>query len=728
MPPTPFSRRLAPALTLLLLATGMAAGQPAPKQGAALLKTDLMFVAAHPDDETGAAATLARYARGRGMTVANVYCTRGEGGGNMVGTQGGAALGLLREAELRDALNIVGVRYVFFLDQLDWAYTESVAATLRKWNRKEALGGLVRILRTLRPDVMLTMNPAPTPGQHGHHQAAGVLATEAFDLAADPHAYPEQLKQEGLGVWQPRKLYYGGGGGSTVATIRTDEPLPDGRTPADVAAAALVNHRSQAFGNFGNAPFMRRPQQFTLARTAVPAAAQEGDLFDGVPGRDPTALPLLIAFRPPAYELPTGRPAVVRWSVTNLDRAEQYIRVAVRAPHGWRVRADGNGVRLAPGKSASGTIEVTPPESAAGQGAAFTGVVAIDEREVTSVVPVQAVAPLTLGFVPRPAIVRYRAWAAQHQVAHVAAQLPADLPLTEGEPGVVEVKVRNAGPDTVTGELCLTAPPGWKVVPPSQPYRSAPGGPDGLLFRVTPPPGASDAELEARTTVNGRGTRATANAHPLPLARVTRLARPPRLDGTDSGWGGLPVQRITPSMVAGGRPASTEDCSATFRLGYDATMLYVDVDVTDDVIVSNIAPDDIRGHWRSDSVEVCIDPQAGAEDTLGSFKVGIFPFDTTGKVRAARDADRNPGPIEESAPGLRLVSRRTPTGYRIQAAIPLHDVGGAPGRRLGFNVIVYDGDKKDAAIGENINKSRIAWSPRPGVQGRPEDWGRILLR
>ena len=48
-------------------------------------------------------------------------------------------------------------------------------------------------------------------------------------------------------------------------------------------------------------------------------------------------------------------------------------------------------------------------------------------------------------------------------------------------------------------------------------------------------------------------------------------------------------------------------------------------------------------------------------------------------------------------------------------------------RRLGFNVIVYDGDKRDAALGENINKSRIAWSPRSGVQGRPEDWGRMDL-
>src|SRR4051794_36562490 len=91
---------------LLLLAVTAAAGASAAgaaeeaspwKQGAALLKTDLMAVYAHPDDETGAAAALAHYAIGKDKVVANVYCTRGEGGGNMVGTQWGPALGVLRE-------------------------------------------------------------------------------------------------------------------------------------------------------------------------------------------------------------------------------------------------------------------------------------------------------------------------------------------------------------------------------------------------------------------------------------------------------------------------------------------------------------------------------------------------------------------------------------------------------------------------------------------------------
>src|SRR6478672_8579275 len=118
-------------------------------QGAGLLKTDIMGVFAHPDDETGMAATLATYALGREKVVANVYCTRGEGGGNMVGTQWGPALGVLREAELRRCLGHLGVRYCYFLDRKDFFYTESFAATLEKWGREQTLERLVRLVRAL---------------------------------------------------------------------------------------------------------------------------------------------------------------------------------------------------------------------------------------------------------------------------------------------------------------------------------------------------------------------------------------------------------------------------------------------------------------------------------------------------------------------------------------------------------------------------------------------------
>jgi len=189
------------------------------------------------------------------------------------------------------------------------------------------------------------------------------------------------------------------------------------------------------------------------------------------------------------------------------------------------------------------------------------------------------------------------------------------------------------------------------------------------------------------------------------------------------------TKHIASTNLAQGKTSGEADSSADFHLTHDGKSLFVLVRVKDDVVVSNIAPNDIRGHWRTDSVEICIDPDSGAENTLNCYKLGIFPFDTTGVVRGARDADANQGPIEQTAPQTRIASRRTPDGYFVYAEIPFKEIGFSfkKSKRLGFNLIVYDGDKADAAVGENINKSRIAWAPRPGVQGRPEDWGRINL-
>jgi LmbE family N-acetylglucosaminyl deacetylase len=613
---------------------------PPPRQGAALLKTDLMGIFAHPDDETGVAGTLAFYALGKGAVVANVYCTRGEGGGNMVGTQGGAALGALREAELRDCLARLGVRYCYFLDQLDWAYTESVAATLRKWGKEETLGRMVRMIRSLRPEVIVTMNPAPTPGQHGHHQAAGVLATEAYDAAADPKRFPEQLTKEGLSVWQPRKLYYGGSRGTNLTTIELAAPLPNGRTPGEIAAEALSNHRSQAFGDFGNSPWLRRPQTFTLVKSVVPFADAESDLFRGLP-------------------------------------------VAAASP-----------------------------------------------KRLPSPLPASTNPPVTLEFIPRPAIANYLRWVKEQGIEHVASRFSIDVPLVAGEAGDVKLELRNGSAMPFNGELELSAPEGWRIELARGPVAVSPGSTTVQTVRVAPPGGRiGDGILKAGLVSGGIVTETSAVGHAVPLAKVPRTRRAPTLDGTDGGWFLATNLIVPPTNLVQGKVASEADSSARCRLWHDGTTLFVDVEVTDDVVVTNIAPNDIKGHWRSDSVEICLDPVGGAEDTMGCFKLGIFPFDSTGVVRAARDADANQGPIEETAPKTRLFSKRTAQGYRIQAAIPFSEIGvaSAPGKRMGFNVIIYDGDKATAALGENINKSRLAWSPRSGVQGRPEDWGRIDL-
>lgn len=620
----------------------------APKQGAELLKTDILGVFAHPDDESGSAATLASYALGRHLTVAIAYCTRGDGGGNMVGTQTGPALSVLREAELRDCLDALGIRRHYFLDRADFGYTESLSVTLEKWDHGETVRRLVRLIRALRPEVIVTMDPAPTPGQHGHHQAAGILALEAFDLAADENWFPEQLTKEGLHVWKARKIYYNGPPG-TGATIDVGRPLPGGRTPAQVAALAESNHRSQGFGGIVAGKPRRQSQSFTLVKSVVPFATNETDLFRGLP--------------------------VVGDVVP-------------------RVLATGDGV-VEPG--------------------------------------------IRLRFVPRPAVNFYDYWVKAQRIEHVAARFPADVPVVAGEVSDVFFYTINPTTNGLNTNVRFAAPPDWKLNFTEANVRFSPARTNRMRVLVTAPAnGLAEGELTATAMIAGVEQRSTIRLHPVPALRVPRVDAPLALEAglDDSAWAALPAHAIPYTNTWQGKATSGDDCSGEFRVAHDGTNLFVEVRVHDDVVVSNLAPNDIRAHWRSDSVELCLDPTGGAEHTFGSYKLGIIPFDSTGKVRAARDADANPGPAEETAPGTRLASAKTRDGYVIRAAIPFSEIGFTPPRQaapfdvkgLGFNVLIYDGDKTDAAPGENINKTRLAWAPRSGVQGRPEDWGRAYLQ
>ena len=114
---------------------------------------------------------------------------------------------------------------------------------------------MVLQIRELRPDVIIT-NHDTTSG-HGHHQATGRLILQAFDAAADPKQFPEQLTQ--VGTWQPQRLFVRGFGGNQPAaptTIEPQQPMvvtidPNERDPirgttyAQQALAALQRHATQ---------------------------------------------------------------------------------------------------------------------------------------------------------------------------------------------------------------------------------------------------------------------------------------------------------------------------------------------------------------------------------------------------------------------------------------------------------------------------------------------------
>jgi LmbE family N-acetylglucosaminyl deacetylase len=212
-------RRIAVSLGLLLLLApvpqllGQSAAPPAPDDR---FKADLLLFVAHPDDDTLAGTYLAKILED-GKRVAVVYGTPGDSGGNQNGPERASSLGAIRQIEARRGLATLGITNVWFLSGHDTAGQDPVRS-LANWGHGRVLAEAVRLVRLTRPEVILTWMPMQVAGEnHGDHQASSVLAIEAFDLAGDPAAFPEQVAApteqfewllEGLRPWQPKKIYF----------------------------------------------------------------------------------------------------------------------------------------------------------------------------------------------------------------------------------------------------------------------------------------------------------------------------------------------------------------------------------------------------------------------------------------------------------------------------------------------------------------------------------------
>ena len=167
-----------------LIAAEISTAPPAPKADERF-KADILLIVAHPDDETEVTGYLARAIYDEHRRVAVIFGTRGDGGGNAMGNEQAAALGAEREIEGRRALANFGVMNVWFLTGPDTP-GQDVLRSLETWNHGASLAQAVRLIRLTRPEVILTWLPEYVAGEnHGDHQAAGVIATEAFDLAGD---------------------------------------------------------------------------------------------------------------------------------------------------------------------------------------------------------------------------------------------------------------------------------------------------------------------------------------------------------------------------------------------------------------------------------------------------------------------------------------------------------------------------------------------------------------
>lgn len=254
-----------------------------------------MNTGAHPDDERS--SLLAYLSKGLGARVISVTANRGEGGQNAIGTEYQDALGVVRSREMEEASRAYGVDLYFLSERFgspiyDFGFSKTAEETFSEWGRQETLRRLVRAIRESRPDVVFT-SFLDVYGQHGHHRAMNVATREAFDLAADPNAFPEQL-QAGLRPWQIKKFYLPAesGAGSTYAD---DQPPPPvtlsvalgnydpifGATYEQLGEQSRVFHKSQGMGSWH--PEEPSTARLHLLRSSVNERADDKAIFAGLP-------------------------------------------------------------------------------------------------------------------------------------------------------------------------------------------------------------------------------------------------------------------------------------------------------------------------------------------------------------------------------------------------------------------------------------------------------------
>jgi LmbE family N-acetylglucosaminyl deacetylase len=237
----------------------------------------VLMIAAHPDDEN--TALIAELALGDGADVAYLSLTRGEGGQNLIGPELQEGLGLIRTEELLTARSLDGARQ-FFTRAYDFGYSKSADETLRHWPRDTILGDVVEIVRRYRPDIIVSVFSGTAADGHGQHQAAGILAREAFHAAADPARFPHHAAR-GLAPHRARYLFQSlwrppPDPPITIATGELD-PL-FGRSRYQIAMQSRSRHRSQDMGQ-AEAPGPQRTALRVLAGEH-PAGAQS--LFAGL--------------------------------------------------------------------------------------------------------------------------------------------------------------------------------------------------------------------------------------------------------------------------------------------------------------------------------------------------------------------------------------------------------------------------------------------------------------
>jgi len=239
----------------------------------------VLYLAAHPDDEN--TGLLSWLINDQNVETAYLSLTRGDGGQNLLGTEQGAALGLIRTHELLEARKLDGAQQ-FFTRAIDFGFSKNTKDTFKQWDADSITADVVWVIRKFRPDVIICRFPPTAAAGHGQHAASAVVAEKAFKLAGDKTAFPNQLKY--VNVWQPKRVLwntfrFGGVNTTSESQLKVTVGQYDaqlGMGYGELAGLSRSLHKSQGAGTQSVAGI--RTEYFTH----VAGATAKATLFDGL--------------------------------------------------------------------------------------------------------------------------------------------------------------------------------------------------------------------------------------------------------------------------------------------------------------------------------------------------------------------------------------------------------------------------------------------------------------
>ncbi|WP_346985629.1 PIG-L family deacetylase [Chryseobacterium sp. POE27] len=239
----------------------------------------VLYLAAHPDDEN--TGLLSWLINDQNVETGYLSLTRGDGGQNLLGTEQGAALGLIRTHELLEARKLDGAQQ-FFTRAIDFGFSKNTTDTFKQWDTDIITADVVWVIRTFRPDIIICRFPPTAAAGHGQHAASAVVAEKAFKLAGDKTAFPNQLKY--VNIWQPKRLLWNTfrfGGVNTTAENQLKITVGQydaqlGMGYGELAGLSRSLHKSQGAGTQSVAGIKTEYFSHVLGEPA------KTTLFDGV--------------------------------------------------------------------------------------------------------------------------------------------------------------------------------------------------------------------------------------------------------------------------------------------------------------------------------------------------------------------------------------------------------------------------------------------------------------